>query len=67
MESITKHIKEVCGENGCTTITETATALKIPYSTAHYWIMKYYRLKILGVIFPGLGMGRNSERYIYYK
>ena len=67
MNIILEHIDKVCGDNGCTTMKETATELKLPYSTVHYWVMKYYKLGNLGVIFPGLGMGRNTERYIYFK
>ena len=67
MKIILEHIDKVCGDNGTTTMTETATVLKLNYSTVHYWVMKYYKLGKLGIIFPGLGMGRNTERLIYFK
>lgn len=67
MKELVNTINEMCGTNGTTTINEVAKKLNISYGKAHYWIHKYYKIGLLGILYPGLGMSRNSERFIYNK
>jgi len=67
MKNLINEINEICGTNGTTTINEVAKKLNISYGKAHYWINKYYKQGFLGIIYPGLGMGINTERFIYNK
>jgi len=65
METILNDIKKTCGKNGATTMKEISDRLNLPYSTVYYWVNKFYRLKKVSIVYPGLGMARNSERFIY--
>ena len=67
MDNLINTINEICGDNGLTTYNEIAGKLNVPYTKIRYWVNKYYEQGLLGIIYPGLGMSRTSERYIYNK
>ena len=62
LKQITDTINRMCGDNGVTTIGEVANELSMSYSKVHYRIHKAYQEGCVGIIYPGLGMGRNSQR-----
>ena len=63
MENLVNKVNEICGTNGCTTVVEVSKALNVSYNKTKYWIDKYYKQGLLGIIYPGLGGVRLNHVY----
>lgn len=65
MKFLINRINEICGTNGCTTYAEIAKASNVSYNKVKYFVGKFTKQGLLGVIYPGLGGIR--QNYIYNK